>query len=89
MISQPPSLIEVLAEIPDLRRRQGTCHSISAILSLACGTMLCGYRRYSVVTAWGRPKHPQDPQRVPVLTLCVPEELLRRLGACNAEVRAT
>ena len=36
----------------------------------------------------GRPKHPQEPQRVQVLTLRVPEELLRRLDAYTAQVQA-
>ena len=36
----------------------------------------------------GRPKHPPPDQRVRVLTLRVPEELLRRLDAYTTEVRA-
>jgi hypothetical protein len=36
----------------------------------------------------GRPKRPQDTQRLHVLTLRVPEELLRRLDAYAAQVRA-
>ena len=37
----------------------------------------------------GRPKHLPDPPRVQVLTLRVPDELLRRLDAYTARVRAT
>jgi hypothetical protein len=37
----------------------------------------------------GRPKRPQDAQRLHVLTLRVPEELLRRLDAYTAQVQAT
>ena len=37
----------------------------------------------------GRPKRPQGAQRVRVLTLRVPEELLRRLDAYTARVQAT
>ena len=36
----------------------------------------------------GRPKHPPRDQRVRVLTLRMPEELLRRLDAYTAEVQA-
>ena len=36
----------------------------------------------------GRPKYPLRDQRVRVLTLRVPEELLRRLAAYTAEVQA-
>ena len=37
----------------------------------------------------GRPKRPQGAPRVRVLTLRVPEELLRRLDAYTAQVQAT
>ena len=36
----------------------------------------------------GRPKRSQDAQRLHVLTLRVPEELLRRLDAYTAQVQA-
>jgi hypothetical protein len=36
----------------------------------------------------GRPKRPQDAQRLRVLTLRVPEELLRRLDAYTAQMQA-
>jgi predicted transposase YbfD/YdcC len=54
MITQPPPLIEVFAEIPDFRHCRGTRHPLPAILSLACCAMLCGYRTYSAIAAWGR-----------------------------------
>ena len=37
----------------------------------------------------GRPRRPSPAQRVRVLTLRVPEELLRRLDAYTAQVQAT
>jgi hypothetical protein len=40
------------------------------------------------VTQRGRPKRPPDAPRLHVLTLRVPEELLRRLDAYTAEVQA-
>ncbi len=54
MIAQPRPLIEVLAEMPDLRSRQGKRHPLSAMLAMACCAMLCGYRSYSALAEWGR-----------------------------------
>jgi predicted transposase YbfD/YdcC len=47
-------LIEVLAEIPDVRKRRGKRHALAAILALACSAMLCGYRSYTAIAEWGR-----------------------------------
>ena len=54
MIAQPRPLIEVFAEIPDVRSRRGKRHPLSAILAMACCAMLCGYRSYSAIAEWGR-----------------------------------
>ena len=54
MIAQPQPLIEVFAEIPDLRCCRGKRYPLPAMLSLACCAMLCGYRSYSAIAAWGR-----------------------------------
>jgi predicted transposase YbfD/YdcC len=54
MIAQPRPLIEVLAEMPDLRSRRGKRHPLSAMLAMACCAMLCGYRSYSARAEWGR-----------------------------------
>jgi DDE family transposase len=54
MIAQPQPLSEVCAAIPDLRRGRGKRPPWPAMLSLACGAMLCGYRSYSALAAWGR-----------------------------------
>jgi predicted transposase YbfD/YdcC len=54
MVPQPRPLIEVLAEIPDVRKRRGKRHALAAILALACSAMLCGYRSYTAMAEWGR-----------------------------------
>jgi hypothetical protein len=47
-------LIEVLAEMPDIRHHRGKRHALVAILALACSAMLCGYRSYPALAEWGR-----------------------------------
>jgi predicted transposase YbfD/YdcC len=54
MVPQSRPLIEVFADIPDCRKSKGKRHSLSAILSLSCCAMLCGYRSYSAIAEWGR-----------------------------------
>ena len=65
MLAQCRPLRDVLAEIPDFRQARGRRHPLSAILSLACVAVLCGYRSYSAVAQWAR---------------IYPEELVRALG---------
>src|SRR5262249_49915158 len=54
MVPQTRPLIEVLAEIPDFRSNHCKRHPLAAILALACSAMLCGYRSYTAIAAWGR-----------------------------------
>ncbi len=53
MLAQSQPLIEVFAELPDLRCRRGTCHPLPAMLSLACCALLGGYRSSSASAEWG------------------------------------
>ena len=47
------ALIVVFSAIPEFRQARGKRHSLPAIHSLATAAMLCGYRSYSAMAAWG------------------------------------
>ena len=48
------SLFEAFATVPDPRRKQGTRHSLVAILTLSTAAMLCGARSLYAIYQWGR-----------------------------------
>lgn len=52
----PLALIEVLAKIPDPRRRRGIRHPLSAILSLSVLAMLTGAKSLTAISQYGRDK---------------------------------
>ena len=54
MRAQPRPLIEVLTEMPDFRSTQGQRHPLVAIFALVCSALMCGYRSYTAMAAWGR-----------------------------------
>jgi predicted transposase YbfD/YdcC len=69
---EPPirPLVASLHEIPDPRYPRGRRHPLAAILALVCVAMLCGYRSYSAMAAWGR---------------CYGQKLARALGFTQAK----
>jgi hypothetical protein len=54
MSGEGPSLLTVLAEVPDPRGRRGKRHPLAATLALAVAATLCGYRSYGAMAEWGR-----------------------------------
>ena len=48
------SLLNTFATVPDPRRKQGTRHSLAAILTLSTAAMLCGARSLYAISQWGR-----------------------------------
>jgi hypothetical protein len=49
-----PPLIDILSEIPDLRKAKGKRHPLLAILALSCVAAMCGYKGYRAFAEWGR-----------------------------------
>jgi DDE_Tnp_1-associated/Transposase DDE domain len=59
MVAQCRPLIDVLAEIPDVRHARGKRHPLPSVLALICVAVLCGYRSYSAIAQWAR-IYPRD-----------------------------
>src|SRR5580704_14839643 len=56
LMSTAPSLLDVLAQVPDPRSRHGRRHPLLAILSLAVLAMLSGAKSYQAIAQFGRDK---------------------------------
>lgn len=52
-------LLQAFATIPDPRRKQGTRHSVAAVLTLSTAAMLCGARSLYAIYQWGRQQKPE------------------------------
>jgi len=59
MIAQCRPLVDVLAEIPDVRHARGKRHPLPSVLALVCVAVLCGYRSYSAIAQWAR-EYPRE-----------------------------
>jgi hypothetical protein len=49
-----PSLLTMLAAVPDPRGRRGKRHPLTAILAMAVAAALCGAKSYAAIAEWGR-----------------------------------
>lgn len=47
-------LIDILAEIPDHRQKQGKRHPLRGMLALTIVAVMCGYERVSAIAEWGK-----------------------------------
>jgi hypothetical protein len=54
MAAACPTLISVVGEVTDFRKRRGTRHPLAAILGLAVAATLCGYKSYAAMAEWGQ-----------------------------------
>jgi predicted transposase YbfD/YdcC len=54
MTAQVPPLIEILAEIPDVRQRQGKRHPLAGMMALGVTATVCGYETIGAIAEWGR-----------------------------------
>ncbi|HKG21662.1 MAG TPA: transposase family protein [Blastocatellia bacterium] len=54
MASQSLALVDVLAQIQDVRQSSGKRFSLASVLSLSVAAMLCGYKSYSAIAHWGK-----------------------------------
>ncbi|ORU94948.1 MAG: hypothetical protein A6F70_10340 [Cycloclasticus sp. symbiont of Bathymodiolus heckerae] len=52
MADQMRTLPEFFADIPDPRRKQGRRHSLSCILAISAGAVLCGMEGYKAISGW-------------------------------------
>ena len=57
--SSVPPLVDFLKPLIDPRHAQGLRHPLLAILSLACGAMLCGYDSLNAIAQCGREHSPE------------------------------
>lgn len=56
LMSAPPSLLEVLAEVPDPRHPKGVRYPLPAVLALVVLAMLTGAKGYTAIAQFGRDK---------------------------------
>lgn len=48
------TLVDVFADVQDVRKARGKRYPLAAILSLAAAALMCGYKSYSAIAEWGR-----------------------------------
>lgn len=53
MTTAVPPLMEILAEIPDPRQASGKRYPLTAMLTLVCVAVMCGYRSVKAIAEWG------------------------------------
>ncbi|MDZ7581921.1 MAG: transposase family protein [Deltaproteobacteria bacterium] len=57
------SLPDFFRQIPDPRRDEGKRHSLSTVLGIVAGAVLCGMRGYRAISDWAKSLSPRARER--------------------------
>ncbi|MGW3240459.1 ISAs1 family transposase [Streptomyces olivaceus] len=75
-------LVQLLAGIPDPRRRRGVRHPVGALIAVAVCAMMAGARGFTAIGEWARDAGGAALERLGLERGKVDESTLRRLFAC-------
>ena len=67
-------LLDILAEVPDPRKKKGKRHPLKAILGLIVIGLMCNQKSYTAIATWGR----TQPKLAKALDSEMPKRLVRQ-----------